>query len=211
MSETTEAGVLERLVPELEADGYDVYLHPNKPLLPSFLGDFRPDAVALRKDKNLVIEVVSQSPDASNKLAKLTKLLQGQKSWELQVVWISRTASPEPLQVQQLDTLQASIRETKELAADGHFEPAMLLGWATFEALARAASTEQFSRPQTPGRLIQILATEGCLTPTEADQMRALADKRNKLIHGKLNIRVSERELQQSASVLEAMLQQVPR
>jgi hypothetical protein len=211
MSATTEIDLLERMVPELEAEGYDVYLHPNRPLLPGFLGDFRPDAVALRKDKNLVIEVVGQSPGASDKLAKLTKLLQGQKDWELRVVWVSRTRAQEPLQVQPLDMMQARIREMKELAADGHIEPAMLLGWATFEALARAASTGQFSRPQTPGRLVQILATEGYLTPTEADGLRALADKRNKLAHGELNIRVSDTELQQFASVLETMLEQVPR
>jgi hypothetical protein len=210
MSETTEAHVLERLVPELEAEGYEVYLHPHKLLRPSFLGDFTPDAVALRQGRNLVIEVLTESPTGSDKLAKLTRLLQGQTDWGLRAVWISQNENPQPPQVQQVGIIQDRIGEMKELAAEGHVGPAMLLGWATFEALGRAVLTEQFNRPQTPGRLVEVLATEGYLTPSEADWLRQLAESRNKLVHGELQVHVSEQELRDFAAVLEAMLQQVP-
>jgi uncharacterized protein YutE (UPF0331/DUF86 family) len=211
MSETVELDVLQDLVPELEADGFDVYIHPNKPLIPGFLGDFRPDALAIRADKSLVVEVLRRSPHASKRLERITALLQGQKKWELRVVWIDPTSDQETLQVQDIAAMQARILEIKQIAASGHIEPAMLMAWATFEALARAVLTKQFGRPQTPDRLIQILAGEGYLTPTEADGLRALAEKRNKLIHGELQVRVSAKELQDFASVLETMLQQVPR
>lgn len=209
MSEDTEFEVLQRLVPELEAEGYDVYVHPNKPLIPKFLGHFSPDALALRPGKNLAIEVLKQSPSASRKLEQITALFRDQPDWELRVVWITPSSESKSLQIQNPDTLRQRIAEIRQLASSGHTEPAVLLAWATFEALARAVSTRQFARPQTPGRVVQVLASEGYLTPTEADLLRALADKRNRLIHGELHVQASEQELSNFSAILDAMLHQV--
>jgi uncharacterized protein YutE (UPF0331/DUF86 family) len=87
--------------------------------------------------------------------------------------------------------------------------PSLLLAWATFEALARAVVSGEFQRPQTPGRLVQVLAQGGYLTPTEADKLRRLAEKRNKLIHGDLQVRVSKAEVKRFARVLDTMLEMV--
>ncbi len=203
MPQKIEREVLERLVPELEAEGYDVYIQPNKALLPPFLGSFRPDAIAHRKDKNLIVEVIRRSPHAAKELERVTELLQGQKMWGLKLVWIEPGSTPTTIKVQATEAMQERIAEIKELASANHIEPAMLMAWATFEALARAMLTKQLERPQTPGRLVQMLAGEGYLTPTEADRLRSLAEKRNKLIHGELQVRVSPEELQDFAAVLE--------
>jgi uncharacterized protein YutE (UPF0331/DUF86 family) len=209
MSEAIEAETLQRLVPELEAEGYEVFVHPNKPLVPAFLGNFPPDAIARRADKNLVIEVLRQSPLASQKLERVAALLKGQENWELRVVWIESTKTQASLPVQGADEVDSRLAEISELAAARHVEAAMLLAWATFEALARGLLTKEFERPQTPGRLVQVLAGNGHLTPTEADQLRTLAEKRNRLIHGGLDVRVSENELQNFISVLEVMKAQL--
>ena len=87
-----------------------------------------------------------------------------------------------------------------------HFCPAFLLAWATFEAIARVLIPSQMQRPQTPGRLVQVLASEGYLTPTEADSLRLLADKRNKLIHGELRTRISKSEVNRIADVLSMLV-----
>jgi len=210
MSETTELEMLRRLVPELEAEGYEVYLHPKRPLIPSFFRKFSPDAIALRDDKNLVIEVLHKSPQASERLKRITALLRGQDKWQLRVVWVAPTSAQESLQVQNIDAMEGRIAEVRQLAGAGNLEPAMLIAWATFEALARALVPSQFALAQTPGRLVQVLAGEGYITPTEADQLRTLADKRNRLIHGELQVRVSEAELDSFAVILETILQQVP-
>ncbi|HJQ59215.1 MAG TPA: hypothetical protein VJ890_20075, partial [Vineibacter sp.] len=47
-----EAQVLESIVPKLEADGYSVYLHPSPDLLPPFMKNYVPDAIALGRPKN---------------------------------------------------------------------------------------------------------------------------------------------------------------
>jgi uncharacterized protein YutE (UPF0331/DUF86 family) len=209
MPEDTELEMLQRLVPDLEAEGYEVYIHPNKPMVPAFLGNFEPDAIALREDKNLVIEVLRRSPGASKKLERITTLLQGQKKWELRAVWLEPTGDREAPQIQTVEAIDKRIEEIKKIAAADHIEPAMLLAWATFEALARIAQTKQFNRPQTPGRLVNVLASDGFLTPTEADRLRMLAEKRNKLIHGELQLRVSKQEMEDFTSVLVRMLRHV--
>ena len=67
----------------------------------------------------------------------------------------------------------------------------------------------QFERPQTPGRLVEVLATEGFLTPTEADRLRQLVDKRNRLVHGELQIRATKAELDAFTRTLENLLDMV--
>jgi hypothetical protein len=45
--ETVENDFLQTVViPELQAEGYGVYLYPKRPRLPAFFGNFVPDAIA---------------------------------------------------------------------------------------------------------------------------------------------------------------------
>jgi hypothetical protein len=48
--ETSEATLLESVLPDLEAEGFEVFANPSPPLLPPFMRDHSPDAIALRKD-----------------------------------------------------------------------------------------------------------------------------------------------------------------
>lgn len=210
MVETMELEVLDHQVRELEAEGYEVFVRPNRSLIPAFLGDFQPDAIALGGDRNLVIEVVRQSSDAVRKLEKIRELLSNQPKWKLQVVLVEPTSSAKTLQIQDINAIRRRIGEVEQLIEAQHAGSAMLIAWATFEALARVLLTKQFGRPQTPGRLVQVLAGEGYITPSEADKLRALAEKRNRLIHGDLQVEVSEAEIADFGGVLKAMLDQLP-
>jgi uncharacterized protein YutE (UPF0331/DUF86 family) len=69
--------------------------------------------------------------------------------------------------------------------------------------------SEEFRRPQSPGRIIEVLAREGHVTPTEADRLRRLSEKRNKLIHGELQVRVSREEIQGFVAILDTLLHQL--
>lgn len=210
MSESTEADVLQALLPRLEEEGYAVYLHPNRLLVPPFLKDYAPDAIALRADKSLAIEIVlRQTSDNKERLQRIARLFEGQDKWELRVYWGGPTDTRIPLQIQTPEVIEARIAQLRDLAAKGHLEPALLLGWAIFEALARATLSHEFERPQTPGRIVEILAREGHVTPTEADDLRRLSDKRNKLIHGELQVRVSKEEVLAFASLLDTLVGQL--
>lgn len=207
--ETIETEILDRLVPELAAEGYEVYLHPNKALRPSFLGEFSPDAIAFRSDKNLVVEVLRKSNEASKTLSHVRSLLQGHDRWELRVVWVDPAESGNRPEVQKADAIRAHIVGVRSLTSAGHLEAALLMAWATFEALARALIATQFQRPQTPGRLVEVLAAEGYLTPTEADMLRKLAAARNRLAHGELDVQATRDELAAFAKVLQSLLPQL--
>jgi hypothetical protein len=210
MSVMTERDVLSKMLPELKAEGYEVYLHPNRTLLPPFFQDYTPDAIALRKDKNLAIQVSSRSSHPSQKISKAIQLFENQPKWELRLIWIESVADEEPLPVQTLPLMQDRIAEIQELVGKGHLTPSLLLGWATFEAVARAMLPKDFRRPQTPGRLVEILARDGYVTPTEAAKLRPLAAKRNMLIHGDLQVSVSPAEIADFVSIIEELRQQVP-
>lgn len=209
MSYAAETNALDRIVPELQAEGYEVFVRPQKTLVPSFMGEFSPDAIAIRSDKNLLIEVVHKSAEAAKKLEQITALLRGHDEWELRVIWVAPEVEISGLTTQDAAQIKARILEIKELAFHGHYEPAMLMAWATLEALTRAVLTTQMERAQTTGRLIQVLATEGYLTPSEADSLRGLAEKRNKLSHGELQVRISSDELEDLIAILDVILLQL--
>ena len=211
MSDQTEADVIQREIPELEAEGYEVYLRPNRALLPTFFGDYVPDIVARKPDKNLAIEVVQESRQTEQRLEQIAHLFDGQKEWELRIVWIAPRTPRRALEVQSVSTIRRRIGEVRRLLDERQFGPGLLLAWAAFEAIARALSTAQFKRPQTPGRLVEVLATEGFLTPTEADRLRQLAEKRNRFVHGELQVRVTKVELQAFARTLENLLEMIGR
>jgi uncharacterized protein YutE (UPF0331/DUF86 family) len=84
------------------------------------------------------------------------------------------------------------------------------MAWSTFEALGRSFMPTDFARAQSPGRLVQLLAQEGYVTPNEADTLRKLAEKRNVLIHGNVATDVSDAEVRDFVSILEKLIESAP-
>jgi hypothetical protein len=207
---TQEISVLETVASQLEAEGYDVYIQPSGPVLPQFLRDHPPDAVALSKERNLAIEVVRESPFSKQQMDELRERLSGHKGWELRVYFVSPSQTTGPMEGVSRQIIEQSIQAVRELAADGRTRPALLLGWATFEALGRALLPEKFVRPQTPARLIEVLAEDGHLTPAEADHLRGLADSRNQLTHGGLHLKIVTADVERLVATLETLLTLLP-
>lgn len=207
--QATEFDALQQIMPELEAEGYEVFVQPRRSLLPKFLQSFIPDAIALRSDKNLAIEVIRESRVGEKKREKVAEIFEGRDDWELKVIWVTPAGPVMTLQSQTPSLIRTRIKEIRQLAEGKHFNPAFLIAWATFEAIARLLIPSKFERPQTPGRLVQVLASEGYITPTEADSLRLQAAKRNKLIHGDLKTRISKSEINKIADVLSMMVKMV--
>jgi Holliday junction resolvase len=106
MTETAETVALERQVPTLTAEGFDVILQPRRADVPKFLGSYSPDALAFRKDKNLVVEVMRESPESSIKLKRIRSLLDGREGWELKIIWISPFGDRNVIGVQSKSAIQ---------------------------------------------------------------------------------------------------------
>ncbi len=212
----TETSILARMVPELQAQGYDVFVRPSRIAVPAFLGACRPAALAFRTDKNgpadknLVIEVVRQSQQPQNKLDALAKLIADHADWELRVVWISPSSTIEGLRVQSAASIAGRIDEAKRLADDGYLGPALLLAWAILEAQARSLETDKVLRPQTTGRLVETLASSGHVTPDEANTLRRIADRRNALAHGELAVDLTHDDIDRVIGILRTLQGFVP-
>jgi uncharacterized protein YutE (UPF0331/DUF86 family) len=203
--EASEAALLDSVLPDLEAEGFEVFAHPSPPLLPAFMRDHSPDAIALREDKKLAIEVLHEGAPSHRRLDRLRELLSQRKDWELRVYWISPTNIRKAIEGVSRDIIEQSIKAAEELTADGRTRPALLMAWATFEAIGRAILPDKLQRPQPPGRLAEVLAADGYITPTEADHLRRLAESRNHVAHGGLETSVSEADLQRFVDVLKTL------
>lgn len=208
MNQVTELDVLNRIVPELERDGYEVYIEPRKPLIPVFLGDFRPDAIALKDGRKLVIEVMRKSPRSSQKLDRITALFKDEVEWELKVVWVEPTSDPFVHQAQSVEIIENRIAQVEQIVEAGHNDAAMLLAWATFEAIAFSILSNSSEYVRSPSVLVEKLARGGNLTPVEADALRSVAKKRNVLIHGDLSINITQSEIRDFVATLRELLSQ---
>lgn len=209
MTSTMEREVLDHEVERLRAEGYDVFVDPLPSLVPEFLGSYRPDAVATRDNRRIALEVASRSGATQHKLSEVAAIFQRHPEWEFRIVWAEPVAGAARLPVQTKDEIRAAISEIQGLRSEGHFRPAFLLGWAAFEAAARAVAEGSFERAQSSGRLVQVLGEQGYLTPDEADAMRNLAEKRNRLMHGMLDAPVDGGDIDQLVRALEAMMAEI--
>lgn len=190
-----EAAILDRVRQELVSEGYEVVLQPNALLGPPFLQGIQPDALAFRSDKNLVVEVATQGVATERKLQILQERLKGQEGWELRLIWASPGETAESLEPPTPSAIDDAINEIERLALHQHFGPALLLGWATLEALGRFLIPNALARPQSPARLLEFIASSGHLSPDKADEIRNLIRKRNRLIHGELQTFVSAEDV----------------
>jgi uncharacterized protein YutE (UPF0331/DUF86 family) len=204
-ADPSEKLVLQNVVADLRADGFDVFIEPSGRAIPSFLAQIRPDAIAIRGERKLIIEVLRQGATAERRLEVLRHALANQDEWELQVHWISSSNEVDvPGQVSR-EAIGQTLGDAQRLVNEGQLAPALLTCWAALEALARRLLPDKFQRPQTPGRLVEVLAAEGHLTPGEADLLRSLAKLRNAFIHGGLQVEVRGNDLTRFIAILETL------
>jgi uncharacterized protein YutE (UPF0331/DUF86 family) len=206
-----KAQILDSIVPKLEAEGYSVYLQPTQQLLPTFMGDYVPDAIALGQPRNVAIEIALEGATSESKLTRLRGLFDDAKDWELRVFYVRPATAIDSVEAASKDAIKESLASIERLRSNGQTQPALLMAWATLEAIGRALLPRKFRRPQTPGRLIEVLATDGFVTPSEADVLRRLANGRNGLIHGNLAVSADPMDLEMFVSVLHTLMSFVPK
>lgn len=204
----TEEAVLEAVLPRLKAEGFDVFRDPPANLLPEFMSGYRPDAIAIGQGKKIAIEVVGSRASAARVAALHERFAPG-RGWELRVVHAGPQAGTQAIEIVPESSIERSLAMVGQLTDAGLTQAAVLIGWATFEAIGRRLSPEKFKRPQTPGRLVEVLASEGLLTPDEADSVRGLVETRNRLIHGDLEVEVSKNAVKDFTRILRTLLSQI--
>jgi uncharacterized protein YutE (UPF0331/DUF86 family) len=204
MNKTSEREILNQVLNNLTAEGWNVFAEPGRELLPDFFRKIRPDAIAFRGDEKLAIEVVGRSRESLNRVEQMRAALE-ENGWNLKVVALSQDVRTEELPVASRHSIELHILEVKNLTEGKHFAAALVLSFASLEALTRRI-TKDARRPQSPGRVIEVLARDGNLVMREVDQLRRLMQKRNRIVHGDLSTEVSAADIATLVSILERLL-----
>lgn len=207
MSETkeTERATLEKMSKIWTDQGFQIFIQPSASILPDFLQKYRPDALLIKDGDKVLVEVIRKGqPHVEERVRRLKELLANQNEWRLEVVYSGENV-PAVRRVG-LDEIRASLDSAEGLLAK---EPraSLLLLWASLEAAARNIFPDQTSRPQSPGRIIELLAGRGEVTPSEAQNLRQLMNLRNRIIHGELNATVRPNEINQMLQLVRQLVE----
>ena len=196
--------LLDAATRSLREEGYTVIVEPGASLLPEPLARLKPDAIAVGKTPNLVVEIAAESPSSAAKVQALQEELRNFPDWKLRLV-VSRTTNGQELATISDGEISDLLQRMLEI---GEMDPraALLMGWAALEALSRQRKPEEFSRPQSPGRIVESFASQGIVTPTEAAFLRRMASKRNAFIHGDLRQDVTVEDVRQLGNAINSLI-----
>lgn len=190
-----ESNVLRNSQQVSEARGLKFFINPPREILPEFLGNFQPDAIAVGPEGGIIIEVkLRRSPASVRKLAEIAKRVSGQKGWEFRAIYLTPpTDETLPIAKPTPEQLRATFGEIQALMKGGHPAAALVTAWATLESLARLASANSEARSPrgfSPLQAIQTLAEEGYIENEAADRLREMANLRNAVVHGDFSVDV---------------------
>lgn len=200
--------VLDRYASKWTSQGYRLVKNPHGDELPDFLGSYRPDAILVGPQKIMVEVLYKGEPQAQTKLDALRSLLTGRDDWRLEIVYAGvrpPTVSP---------TSAVRLRQTLDRieSMDDADPGAFVMLWPVMEAAARLLVPDETRRPQSPGRVVELLASHGVIVPSDADFLRQAATLRNRIVHGELDTAVpqdmrqrTERIAQQVVGSVEAL------
>jgi hypothetical protein len=193
-----ESNPLRELKRLADEHGFEFILHPAGDVIPDFLGGYEPDAIVKRPDGGgIIVEVKGVGTQPSDRwLSEISRRVSREKDWEFRVIHtpLAQAAVAVPLAEPTPEQITKRLGETEDLARTGHYVPALVLGWALLEALARLVSARDGSghlRPLSPIQAVQILAEEGYLENDAAADLRRMTSLRNAVVHGDLAADVS--------------------
>jgi uncharacterized protein YutE (UPF0331/DUF86 family) len=190
-----QSSALRNLQRVFEARGLKFYVNPPRDVVPDFLGDFRPDAIARGPEGGIIIQVKFRgTPESESRLAEIARRVSAQKGWEFRAIYVTPPIDEIPsIAKPTQQQLQAAFDQIEALTNGGHHAAALLIAWAALESLARLANANSetgTSRAFSPLQAIQMLAEQGYLENEAADNLRRMVKLRNAVAHGDLSVDV---------------------
>ncbi len=199
--------MLERLRESYERDGYAFFSQPSSDLLPRFLSGYRPDAIAVKGDEKLLIEVkAGERQQWSTMLKRLSEAMKGHPDWQLRLhAYQPETDDIQAIQIPDPALLHAHIEETETLLDGGHTRAALLLSWSLLEAIVRRTMAARGMNPG--GRLsrrgiVQFLEMDGLITGDEIVTLRRQAELGDRVAHGDLVVTLDRASAQWLVSLI---------
>lgn len=188
--------LLDRLKENYEADGYQFFIEPPSDIVPKFLRSYRPDAIAIRADVSVIIEIKSTRSDREHpKLSQIAAAVAPEPHWKFVVYTLDEEDSANTLNAPKLDTLADRLQEIDDLIAKGFQKPAGIMSWSVLEGLHRIIATRDnqvASRPFSPIQTIQFLEMNGLVNYDEGKFLRDFVKIRNAVLHGDFGMDFSE-------------------
>ena len=203
--------LLEAVIAKYSAEGFDVFLDPPEAVLPDVERGYRPDAIAIRPDKKIAIEVIRSDEEADDRMYHLRGRFSPENNWQLNIVYISPGAPTPAIGAAAPQAIIDATEQASQLNRAGQQTAALLMGWSALEAAGRALLPDQLKRPQMPAALIEALASEGYVTPSEADALRNISKIRNEAAHGRPDIPVNQRDLDALVTTVHKLIELLPK
>lgn len=189
----------------LKGQGFEVIKDPAGPVVPTFLRDFAPSALAMGPHGNLVVEVVGDDPASLERLYRLKILMEGHADWSLEVLF-DRSEAPLTVTAAPLGEVRKAIDRVRRLHRSSELCAALLMGFATLEAALRTIRPEALLKALTPVQTVEVSATLGFVDLGEADLLRKLAAQRTAIAHGDLRITPAKGDIDHLIKILESLL-----
>jgi len=205
-----ESNIVRNLRQTSEARGMQFYLNPPREVVPEFLGDFRPDAIARGPEGGIVIEMTFPGrSDAKRSLAEISKLVSSQKGWEFHAIYVNPKIDEPPLIAKPTaPQLQSAFAEIEALMKGQHYRTALMAAWAALQSLARLTSHQAEDEPPrafASREAIQMLAEDGYLENEAADRLRRMTRQGYAVVHGDLGVGVSNDDVEWLLGTLRAI------
>lgn len=182
-----ERRALDRIEPKLLERGYTLIRDPKRDQLPAFLGGYVPDAIAVGRNPNIALEIKGRKGlDIERRLETIRRLFDEHEDWAFEAYFFS-SLEPE-LSVQAEEVLEDREQEARNLIGM-QSQAAFVLGWSILEASVRTAGLQdQDRRGLGPNRIISLLASEGYVPRAQMSELMRLAELRNQIVHGQLDV-----------------------
>jgi uncharacterized protein YutE (UPF0331/DUF86 family) len=202
--------LLDTLRKDAERRGWTFYAPPPKAVLPDFAEDYEPDAMMIAPDGGVMIAITTRSSLARNtRLAEIAKRVSEQPGWSFRVFYANTADPPESsAPPSTFEDIASGITEVRALDATGHERAALVMGWATLEAIARLVMDRRgidSAKPLSPVQAVQVLIQEGYLDDEDGRRLRSLAQVRNAIVHGGLGTAITREDVVGLIRDLEAM------
>lgn len=192
---TMESDTLRKLRLKYEGRGFTFHANPSRELVPPFLSEFRPAAIAVGPDgrRSIVIEIRDRpNPVEAATLRELPTKAR-EEGWDLEVVFGARPEDGPRIAMPTPEQIEARLNEIQDLVEAGQRVAALITGWAALESLARLARADLAEGRVgglSPVQAVQVLAEEGYLENDDASELRDMAKLRDAVIHGDLSVDV---------------------
>jgi uncharacterized protein YutE (UPF0331/DUF86 family) len=207
-AQSRERRVLDALQQRYEARGFSFFKYPSPELIPEFLGDYTPDAIALGPNGNIVIEVASSHRAPGGiPAAQIAERFRNQSGWKFELI-LADEANHEDFSVRPAtkELILRQLAEIRALASTGHERAAFVLAWGALEAAARICRPGLEEKPKTPTSLVELLERDGLVSYATARRLRGLINLRNGIVHGDFNRKVDQKAMLFLARCIEELL-----